>query len=749
MLRPICVLIVVAICSSSHVWSQAKVHVVKGGETLSQIALRHKVSVAKLRRWNNISGDKIMKGQRLDLWTSAPPTRYTVKRGDTLFEIAARFGLSVSKLRKLNGLRGDRILPGKKLSLKARAPAKPVAAPKEIKADKHVVSAPRKPIPEATVPLPETLVAIPTHHVVKKGDTLSEIARKYRIRLSDLKSRNKLKGDVIKLGQRLKLPKKQPAAENQPDQRARKEDEPRHYVVKKGDTLSEIARRFEMPLNFLRQLNKMQGDRIHPGQKLKLRPEDTDEGIHIVRTGETLSAIAMRYKVPLGSLRELNGIEGSRILVGQKLRLKQSKMSTHIVEKGDALWEIARAYDMTVQELQQLNGLRSTRIYPGQELRLNGKKAPVLSSYRVKGGDYLGEIARLHQMSVAELRKLNDLKGPVIHPGDLLKVRPLLGAGKEWLKISEIDWNGLRVSLGGVTKFESKNGPYYYQPPRISRQKGSRYYEEHPRSPMRTYKQARKLWRAFEREVMRLGRLSKSLEGWHVVLDPGHGGLDPGAIVPTLDGNGTKLYVVEDEYVYDIAMRVYVLLRLHGADVTMTVLSPNHLIRRTRPPANTFVHQKNEVYNSFAVNKPDTRKNWPRGGNLNSRVRIAEEAFANTPAGRRIFLSFHADNDANSPEAPLALYYESRDGRRQDLASRDFARAMLPALGAGSRTRGQPLGVLRDNPAKVKLLLELRNLAYTNNAWSLRFEQYRHRDAEKITRGVLDFVRRQRLTAGR
>jgi N-acetylmuramoyl-L-alanine amidase len=118
------------------------------------------------------------------------------------------------------------------------------------------------------------------------------------------------------------------------------------------------------------------------------------------------------------------------------------------------------------------------------------------------------------------------------------------------------------------------------------------------------------------------------------------------------------------------------------------------------------------------------------------------------PANRTIFLSFHADIDRDSPAAPLVLYYESRNGRTRDPASRAFARALLPALGAGARTRGQSLGVLRDNPAGVKVLIEVRNLAYVDHAWALRFEQLRQRDAEKIVRGVLDYAQGQRL-AGR
>ncbi|MBC8420503.1 MAG: LysM peptidoglycan-binding domain-containing protein [Desulfobacterales bacterium] len=432
--------------------------------------------------------------------------------------------------------------------------------------------------------------------------------------------------------------------------------------------------------------------------------------------------------------------------MGQKLRLKTTPAHVHIVERGDALWEIARAYGMSVRELKRLNGLSSDRIYPGQELHLSVKQPVPPDVYTVKVGDYLGRIARLHQMSVSELKKVNNIRRSVIYPGEKLKVNPILRRGREWLKISEINWDNLMNSLGDIRTIKNENGPYYGRSPKAAHQRHARYFEGPCLSLRRSYRQARKLWQAFEYQVDSLGRLSETLNGWHIVLDPGHGGLDPGAVVENLDGNGKKLYVVEDEYVYDIALRVHVLLRLHGAAVTMTLLSPNHLIRHSNPPTRTFVNEKNEVYNSYSFNKHNKQANWPNGGrdgNLSCRVNIARKAFRKVPKNRRMFLSFHADIDHLSPEAPLVLYHKSRNGRRVDIPSKKFAQSILPALGAGAYARGQNLSVLRNNPARVKVILELRNLAYTDHAWALRFEQLRQRDAEKVVKGVLDYVSQQ------
>ena len=676
-------------------------YTVKRGDTLGDIALAHGVSVGQLRRWNNIRGNKILAGRQLVLWPGSPPGYYVVKGGDTLSEISLWFGVSLTSLRRLNQISNDRIYPGQKLNL-------------------H---------PD------EVLESPPLIHEVKKGDTLWDIARSYNLSISDLKEMNALKTSRIAPGMQLKV--------GEVSKRSEPEEEPFEYVVRKGDNLSVIAKRFSVGLNLLRQLNHLKSDRIQPGQKLQLRPSSLDEAVHVVRAGETLSSIALKYKMKLQDLVRINDIEGSKILVGQKLRLRITPAHIHMVERGDSLWEIARAYGMTVKELKELNGLTADQIYPGQELQLGSKPPITLASYTVKQGDYLGRIARLHQMSVSELKQLNELSSSVIHPGQKLKVNPILRKSQEWAAIVAMRCDKILKSFRGFQKIPADNGPYYGRGPTAILQESASYYEGSSLSLHRSYQQATKLWGAFDQAIGEMGRLSNHLKGWHFVLDPGHGGLDPGAVVEHVDDNGNRAYVVEDEYVYDVALRVYMMLRMHGADVTMTLLSPNHLIRSSNLIEHTFVNEKNEVYNSAGFNRGNSRSHWPNGGrkgNLSRRVKICRDAFKNVPKKRRIFLSFHADIDNRAPEAPLVLYYENKRSHRADIPSLKFSRVILSALGAGAYVRGQNLAVLRNNPAHVKVLLELRNLAYTDHAWALRFEELRQRDAEKVVQGILNYV---------
>ncbi|MEJ2025829.1 MAG: LysM peptidoglycan-binding domain-containing protein, partial [Deltaproteobacteria bacterium] len=433
------------------------------------------------------------------------PHVHVVKRGETLSGIALRYGVSIAQLRRWNGLRGDNILEGQHLQLWRKSTAK--------------------------------------YYVVRAGDTLSEIAENYGVSISLLRRLNDISEDRIYAGQRLMLKSISDRRKTRKIS-TNEEAEQFEYIVKKGDNLSKIGERFQVGLDLLRQLNSLKKDVIFPGQRLRLRPSSLEEPVHIVRPGETLSAIAAKYRIKLSDLVELNGIEGSKIMIGEEL--------------------IARAYGISVKQLKRLNGLTTDQIYPGQKLQLPVEKPEHEDTYVVKKGDFLARIARLHQMSVADLKRMNGLHSSLVYPGEVLKVNPLLKRGREWPKISNIDWDDLMISLSGDRKIAMGNGPYYRWSPKATRQKSRYYYENPDASPLKSYRQARKLWKAFAKEVDSLGRLSNILKGWHIVLDPGHGGLDPGAIVENLDGNGNKVYVVEDEYVYDIALRVYVLLRVHG-----------------------------------------------------------------------------------------------------------------------------------------------------------------------------------------
>lgn len=100
---------------------------------------------------------------------------------------------------------------------------------------------------------------------------------------------------------------------------------PGTYRVKRGDSLSVIAQRYNVSLAELKSANSITSNTIHVGQELSIpgvgaaEPEE-----HTIRSGETLSGIAQRYQVSLGSLRQANNITNDRIMVGQVLKIPAS-----------------------------------------------------------------------------------------------------------------------------------------------------------------------------------------------------------------------------------------------------------------------------------------------------------------------------------------------------------------------------------------------------------------------------------------
>ena len=97
------------------------------------------------------------------------------------------------------------------------------------------------------------------------------------------------------------------------------------YMVKRGDSLSVIAQRYNVSLAELKSVNSISSNTIHVGQELTIPGAGaaaTEE--HTIRRGETLSEIAQRYQVSLGSLRQANNITNDRIMVGQILKIPAS-----------------------------------------------------------------------------------------------------------------------------------------------------------------------------------------------------------------------------------------------------------------------------------------------------------------------------------------------------------------------------------------------------------------------------------------
>jgi len=324
-------------------------HRVQRGETLSRIASRYRVSQHELVAVNNLrSRHHIRAGQVLRLPVDASGSRvtrvarqeppasglYTVSRGDTLWRIARRFGVSETELVHVHRLRNrHRIHPGQRLRIPGAGPS----------AEPTVVASASEPSGDAD-----------------DAEATSEAGA---------------------------------AAE------ATSPPEPEKtalYVVRRGDTLSEIGRRFGVSQHRIAAHNGLRSrNRIYPGQRLRIPGSSVvlasvePSVTHVVRRGDTLWEIARRYGVSQWQIASYNDLDSRhRILPGQRLHIPgasgavATKAPSHyVVRRGDTLWEIARRYDVSEHQIAAENGLRSRhRIQPGQKLRIPGVEPVTVAS---------------------------------------------------------------------------------------------------------------------------------------------------------------------------------------------------------------------------------------------------------------------------------------------------------------------------------------------------------------------------------
>jgi membrane-bound lytic murein transglycosylase D len=164
---------------------------------------------------------------------------------------------------------------------------------------------------------------------------------------------------------------------------------------------------------------------LEPAQRAGLTP-------YSVASGDTLTGLARHYQVPASFLQSVNGINGSELSIGTELYvpgrdvaplrkgLVRAATSQHTVRSGDTLWGISRRYGMSVGELARVNGISTkSTLRPGQKLAVRppatgGAPASVAQAgeprkinYKVRKGDTLSGIARRFDVSVRELQAWN------------------------------------------------------------------------------------------------------------------------------------------------------------------------------------------------------------------------------------------------------------------------------------------------------------------------------------------------------
>lgn len=176
------------------------------------------------------------------------------------------------------------------------------------------------------------------------------------------------------------------------------------HIVKRGENLGLISRKYSVSVKQLQSWNSLRSTNLQVGQKLVVFSSgtpvntpgeapiarSTQSKSHVVTKGETLGAIASKYKCSVTDLREWNNLKNSNLQIGQKLRVfpaehlasqasvinnsgnGKGNVIIYTVKNGDTLWDIARKYDgVTVDQIKQLNKLSNkSKLQVGQKIKI-------------------------------------------------------------------------------------------------------------------------------------------------------------------------------------------------------------------------------------------------------------------------------------------------------------------------------------------------------------------------------------------
>jgi membrane-bound lytic murein transglycosylase D len=235
-----------------------------------------------------------------------PPMEFdtvVVAKQTYLKNIAEVINITEDQLVELNPELRYKLLPPEEYSLKV-----PMGSKELLMANLNNISQTTQPI--------EPIADSSSYHRVNSGETLSSIAEKYSITVSDLASVNHIskKKQIIK-GSVLKIPQSgEPAAKPKGEKFIT-------YNVRQGDSLFTLAKKFDTTARKIKEINKLKADSLKVGQTLKivagpLQGLDT----YKVKNGDTLSNIAQRHNMDLNDFLRINNLsKNSKIYPGQQV----------------------------------------------------------------------------------------------------------------------------------------------------------------------------------------------------------------------------------------------------------------------------------------------------------------------------------------------------------------------------------------------------------------------------------------------
>ena len=311
-------------------------------------------------------------------------------------------------------------------------------------------------------------------YTVQSGDTLYGISRQHNTSAQRIRELNNLTSDNLVPGQVLIVS----------DNDATNPSECVIYTVEAGDSLYEIAKKYDTTADLIKEYNGLDSNDLSIGRKLRIPCyiEDNDNSDlpeyvnYTVEAGDNLYDIAEKFDTTVDKIKKDNDLKSNTLTVGTVLIIDDKKKiasieecygldfdvplsSTYVVQSGDSLYSIAKKFGTTADKIKQLNNLNNNILSVGQEIVIPSVALSEVTIYKVQSGDNLYDLAKKFGTSVSELKDLNNLKSDSLSINQELKV-PAVNIGETTYTVKSGDslYSIAKKFNTSVDSLKKKNG---------------------------------------------------------------------------------------------------------------------------------------------------------------------------------------------------------------------------------------------------------------------------------------------------
>ena len=301
-----------------------------------------------------------------------------------------------------------------------------------------------------------TIAFATTTYVVKKGDNLYDLSRKFGVSVEDITELNKLKNNNLGIGYELLIPGNDSQSNNNYSNN--------NYIVKSGDTISQIAEKLGVKSKDLKSANNLKNDRLQIGQELYIplksktnisktssvantklesiqnettvraeSPQEEISNAYVVKKGDTLGHIAEKHAVKTNDLKKANNLKNNNLQIGQKLVIP----NLAVVKETVVIKETSEIKEVVTSSKTEL--LKTTET--GSIINLT-----VSNVYTVQKGDTIYDLSNKFKISKDNLTKWNNLDKSNLSIGQKLYLTPnkeiRTASNKSEKKVSKPKYSG-------------------------------------------------------------------------------------------------------------------------------------------------------------------------------------------------------------------------------------------------------------------------------------------------------------------